>query len=167
MYIAKQLFRVLKKKILHELPDELNCTGGNTCLRAFEGPTMIDDFMSVVFSLKTLVPSPAIRSNYKGRLYPIFYDYNQVDLFRSTTGINKLFSVLASIPTNTHCPSTRCLWGDFRRSNINSLISTISPGPQLLGSSFFWMAENTVKNQLAAFLLTCRRFLLLFLNFFE
>ena len=73
--------RILRKKMLYVPPGGLNCICVGTSLRVFEGHTMIDDFMSVAFSLKTLIPSLAIRSNYRVRLYPIFYDWNQVRLF--------------------------------------------------------------------------------------
>ena len=50
--------------MLHVQPDELNYIFVGTSLRVFEDHTMIDDFMSVAFNLKTLKPSSAIGSNY-------------------------------------------------------------------------------------------------------
>jgi len=140
--------RILRKKMLYVPPGGLNCICVGTSLRVFEGHTMIDDFMSVAFSLKTLIPSSAIRSNYRARLYLIFYDWNQGQLFPVGHWNKKTFSSVGFNTTKDPLAVNAVSLVVYSPAEHEFVDLDDYSGP----SNFFWMAEKMVVNHLTAFI---------------
>lgn len=134
--------------MLYVPPGGLNCNCVGTSLRVFEGHTMIDDFMSVACSLKTLIPSPAIWSNYRARLYLIFYDWNQGQLFPVGHWNKKTFFSVGSNTTKDPLAVNAVFSVVFSLTEQGLVDLDDYSGP----SNFFWMAEKLVVNHLMAFL---------------